>query len=51
MSYPFILNIKYVKFPLIKGLAEHPTDKNGGKCVENSLYDIFTPNITAPKPI
>ena len=42
---------KYVKFPLIKGLAEHPTDKNGGKCVENSLYDIFTPNITAPKPI
>lgn len=42
---------KYVKFPLIKGLSEHPTGKNGGKCVENNLYNIFTPNINSPKPI
>ena len=42
---------KYVKFPLIKGLTEHPTNKNGGKCVENNLYDIIIPNKLAPKPI
>jgi hypothetical protein len=28
---------KYVYFPLIKGFKEHLPDKNGGKCVENSL--------------
>jgi hypothetical protein len=41
---------KYVEYPIIKGLAEHPSNKYGGKCVENSLNDVFTPNLTAPKP-
>ena len=45
---------KYVYFPLIKGFREHLADKNGGKCVENSLNitiedDQIHPEAKSPK--
>lgn len=41
---------KYVYYPLIKGFKEHKSDKNGGKCVENSV-NITIPNYNAPNPL